>query len=238
MSLDQTLDRILGGEPFLLGVDFDGTLAPLVEHPDLATADSKAVDALKSIAGSENVDVVVVSGRGLADLRERLGDIPGATLVGEHGNDVGGVTDTSPAVSDAEALIRQLAEEAGDATVESKQHSVTLHYRHLDDAAAEPFLTRIREWAEGHDDLAVLEGKKVIEVTAAGRDKGDAIMELAGERTVVYIGDDTTDESVFEVLRRGDLGIKVGEGPSAAPYRVEDVGGVVRILEKIALASR
>lgn len=238
MSLDQALDRILGGGPFLLGVDFDGTLAPLVGHPDLATPNSTAVEALKSLAASENVDVVVVSGRALADLRERLGDIPGATLVGEHGNDVGGVTDLSPVVADAEELIRQLAKEAGEATVERKLHSVSFHYRHLDDEAARPFLTRIRDWAEGHDDLTVLEGKKVIEVSAASRNKGEAIMELAGERTVVYIGDDTTDETVFLVLRQGDLGIKVGEGPSAASCRVEDVGGVVRILERIALASR
>lgn len=238
MSLDQALDRILGGGPFLLGVDFDGTLAPLVDHPDLAIPDSGALDALRSVAGSGDVEVVVVSGRALADLRERLGDIPGATLVGEHGNDNGGATGTNPVVADAEALIRKLAREAGGATVERKLHSVTFHYRHLDDETAHPFLARIREWAEGHDDVTVLEGKKVIEVSTAIRGKGDAIMQLAGERAVVYIGDDTTDETVFEVLRQGDLGIKVGEGPTAASYRVEDVAGVVRILKKIALASR
>jgi trehalose-6-phosphatase len=71
----------------------------------------------------------------------------------------------------------------------------------------------------------------------AARTKGDAILELAGGRPALYIGDDTTDETVFAVLGPLDVGIKVGEGETEAPYRVEDVDGVVTILEKIALAS-
>lgn len=236
MSLDDDLGRVLDSGGFLLGLDFDGTLAPLVEHPDLAVPDPRAVELIAQLASREEIDVAVISGRARSDLEERLGNVTGVVLVGEHGNDMGGATAPNKVVSQAEAFIRQVARDAGGATVEVKPSSVTFHYRHLESDQAEPFLDRIREWASAHE-IRLLEGKKVIELTTATSDKGDAIKELAGERPIVYLGDDVTDETVFEVMGPDDVGIKVGEGPTSASHRVEDVDEVVRILEKIALAS-
>ncbi|MGH3649194.1 MAG: trehalose-phosphatase, partial [Acidimicrobiia bacterium] len=68
---------------------------------------------------------------------------------------------------------------------------------------------------------------------------GDAVRDLANRgAAVLYIGDDITDETVFEVLGDADVGIKVGSGPTAAKFRVESVSDVVAILEMIDLASR
>ncbi len=237
LSLDDDLGRVLDSGGFLLGLDFDGTLAPLVDHPDLAVPDPRAVELIAQLASREEIDVAVISGRAKNDLRERLGEVTGVVLVGEHGNDMGEATAPNEVVSQAEAFIRELAADAGGATVEVKPNSVTFHYRHLEDEQAEPFLDRIREWSSSRDEIRMLEGKKVIELTTAKSDKGDAIKELAGDRPIVYLGDDVTDETVFEVLGPDDLGVKVGEGPTAASHRVEDVDEVVRILEKIALAS-
>lgn len=238
MSLDYDLDRVLDSGGLLLGLDFDGTLAPLVKHPDLAVPDPRAVDLIAELAARDTIEVAVISGRARSDLKARLGEVAGVVLVGEHGNDIGGTTAPNKVVSQAEAFIRQLADEAGGATVEVKPSSVTFHYRHLEDEQAGPFLDRIREWASSREEIRLLEGKKVIELTTATSDKGDAIKQLAGDRPIVYLGDDVTDETVFEVLSPGDVGIKVGEGPTSASHRVEDVDEVVRILEKIALASR
>ncbi len=238
MRLEQAVERLAAQGPFLLGIDFDGTLAPIVDHPDMAEPDPTALEILRDLAAREAVDVAVVSGRGLTDLQERLGDVPGATLVGEHGNDIGDHSDRDPLIGEATDMIRELAAEAGGLTVETKTSSVTFHYRGLDEEDAEPYLRRIRDWAAPRTDIHVMEGKKVIELSTATRDKGDAIRDLAGERPVIYIGDDTTDESVFEVLGDHDVGVKVGEGPTAARYRLKDVPAVVTILEKIALASR
>ncbi|MFP3882254.1 MAG: trehalose-phosphatase [Actinomycetota bacterium] len=238
LSLDADLSRVLDSGDFLLGLDFDGTLAPIVEHPDLAVPDPRAVDLIAELASRDAIEVAVISGRARSDLQARLGDVKGVVLVGEHGNDMGGATVPNKVISEAETFIRQLAAEAGGATVEVKPNSVTFHYRHLEDEQAEPFLDRIREWARSREEIRLLEGKKVIELTTATSDKGDAIKELAGGRPIVYLGDDVTDETVFEVLGPEDVGIKVGEGPTGAPHRVEHVDEVVRILETIALASR
>lgn len=238
LSLEQTLGRFASRGPFLLGVDFDGTLAPLVDHPDLAYPEPRAVELLADLARRDGIDVAIVSGRALSDLRERLGEVPGAILVGEHGNDSGEAGIQDPLISEAIALVEEVAQDAGGASVERKPSSVTFHYRNLDEVTADKCLSRIREWADRHEGMRILEGKSVIELTMATRTKGDAIRDLAQGRGVIYIGDDTTDETVFEVLTTNDIGVKVGEGPTAASHQVEDIGGVVRILEAIALASR
>jgi len=238
LSLDDDLSRVLDSGEFLLGLDFDGTLAPLVEHPDLAVPDPRAVELVADLASRDTIELAVISGRARSDLRARLGEVEGVVLVGEHGNDMGGTTAPNKIVSQAEAFIRELADQAGGATVEVKPSSVTFHYRHLTDEQSEPFLDRIREWASSREEIRLLEGKKVVELTTATSNKGDAIKELAGDRPIVYLGDDVTDETVFEILGPGDVGIKVGEGSTSASHRVEDVDEVVRILEKIALASR
>lgn len=238
MNVFDAVERLAARGDLLLGVDFDGTLAPIVDHPDQATPHPEALEVLRDLAARDDIQVAVVSGRALADLRARLGEVPAAILIGEHGNDIGDEPDDDPLIGQATAMIRALSDEAGGVTVETKPKSVTFHYRNLDDDRAEGFLDRIRTWANRHEGVRVMEGKKVIELSTATKTKADAIRELAGERPVIYMGDDTTDESVFEVLSADDIGVKVGEGATAAQFRVKDVAEVVAILRKIALASR
>lgn len=238
-DLTDAIDRLMSAGSMVLGVDFDGTLAPLVDHPDDAVPDERALDLLRSISTRPDVLVAIVSGRGLADLRARVGEVAGVTYVGEHGNDVDGSSvEPNPTLDEAVALIDRLAAIHPGATVERKRQSVTFHTRSLTPAAKGEIASTIRTWADSRDDIALIEGKEVFELTAATGNKGDAMLRLAGEDPMIYIGDDTTDETVFEVLRARDIGVKVGEGETLAPYRVKDVAGVVRILEQIALASR
>jgi trehalose-phosphatase len=236
LSTEEAIDRLISSGQVLVGVDFDGTLAPIVDHPDDAVVDERALRLLGELARRPGVEVAVVSGRALDDLRARLGEVPGATLIGEHGNDVGDDSSPDPVIEEAAAMVHDIADPLG-ATVERKQRSVTFHYRNLAEDEAEKSLDQIRAWAQQQHALAVLEGKQVIELSTGTRNKGDAIRELAGSAGIVYIGDDATDETVFKVLGPEDVGIKVGDGDTAASHRVKDIDEVVRILTQIALAS-
>jgi trehalose 6-phosphate phosphatase len=238
LTLDGAIARFTAHPDVLIGVDFDGTLAPIVHHPDMAEPDPRALAALRTIAVQPGRMLAVVSGRGLTDLRTRLGDIEGAVFIGEHGNDVGEELETDSLVPAMATLVDEAARALPGALTEVKTRSVTFHYRNVDEDSARPALETIKAWVERHPEVEVIEGKKVVELTTAARTKGDAILELAGGRPILYIGDDTTDETVFAVLGPIDVGIKVGEGETEAPYRVKDVDGVVTILEMIALASR
>jgi trehalose-phosphatase len=221
----------------LLAVDFDGTIAPLVDHPDSAVPVPEAVEYLRQLAAVEHVEVAVVSGRSLADLRLRLGEVPGAILVGEHGNDIGEEVEVGDAIEEARRFVE--AVRAGrEIVVEHKPRSVTFHTRMLEPDAKQDAVSTLRTWAAEHPDVTILEGKEVVELSVADLTKGDAIVGLASEVDVVlYIGDDTTDEAVFAVLRADDVGVKVGPGPTAARYRVDDVNDVVEVLRVLALAS-
>lgn len=236
LSLEEVIERLMSRDRVLVGIDFDGTIAPIVDHPGDAVPDQRAVEVLTDLAERPDIEVAVVSGRSLDDLRLRLGDVPGATFVGEHGNDIGFESIEDPLITEAAAMIDALAEGLG-ATVERKPRSVTFHYRNLGEEEGEKALVRIRAWAQDRSELRILEGKKVIELSTATRNKGDVIRELAGPASIIYIGDDITDESVFEILGPDDIGVKVGDGPTAATHRVADVDGVVKILTQIALSS-
>lgn len=237
MNLDEAINRLMTRDRVLLAVDFDGTLAQLVDHPDDARADSAAVDALTRLAGTSGVDVVVISGRSLADLTTRLGTLPGVTMVGEHGNDSGSVVAPSPVIDSARQFLETL--KAGrDVVVETKPRSVSFHTRRLSESETEEAVSRLRIWAHEHPEVTLLEGKQVLEISIATRTKGDAIRDLATDvEAIIYIGDDTTDETVFAVLGPDDIGIKVGPGPTAARFRVANVPEVVDLLHAAALAS-
>jgi trehalose-phosphatase len=221
----------------LLGIDFDGTLAPLVDDPADSVPDERAVELLTVLASRPNVSVVVVSGRSHLDLGNRLGSVPGVNLIGEHGNDTGAEKAVSPVVTDAARFLHVLRGER-DAVIETKSSSVTFHTRRLTDGEKREAAETIRIWAAEHPETTLLQGKEVLELSVADRTKGDAILDLKDTVDgVIYIGDDTTDETVFAVLAPDDVGIKVGPGPSAARFRVADVSEVVELLEVAALAS-
>ncbi|MGB8362612.1 MAG: trehalose-phosphatase [Acidimicrobiia bacterium] len=237
MTLTRALAEVMRLDTVVIGTDFDGTLAPIVEHPDLAVPDRRAVDSLRALARMPGVEVVVVSGRSLSDLRERLGEIPGVSLIGEHGNDIG-VEEPKPEVlKEAIALIGELGKATPGSTVEIKQRSVTFHTRRVAAPLADDALAALRDWAAGHAGITVLEGKEVLELSVGTRTKADAVLEVGAEAdAIIFIGDDRTDETVFERLHPEDVGVKVGEGDTAARFRVDDVAAVADLLETLVFS--
>ena len=123
--------------------------------------------------------------------------------------------------------------------VEDKGGAFAVHYRRApDEAAARSALER---WARGAPDaLEPVWGKKVVELRVRGVSKGVAVAAHAArhpERTPVYLGDDVTDEDAFRALnaaRPDAVTVKVGEGETAARYRLPDVGAVVGYLRGFA----
>ena len=234
--VDDLIDRILVSEEVLFGIDFDGTLAPLVAHPDQAAADPRAISALERIAGAPGVEVAIVSGRGWADLHTRTGDVAGVSLVGGHGTETGpgGESDDLTRV---EERLTSAVESLPGAWIEHKNHSLGLHYRAVDSGDLRQVLDDLREWVTGQSNLHLLESKRILEIGARPLSKAAAMADLKesfGSDIMVYIGDDTTDESVFEAMTMDDIGIKVGGGDTAARSRLDGPDDVTRFLEALA----
>jgi trehalose 6-phosphate phosphatase len=194
---------------------------------------------LARLAAVDGVTVALVSGRGVADLRTTSGLTGPYRWVGSHGAEFdGSLTRALTAQRDdlADLLAPVVAVTTG-ARLEVKPASVAVHVRQVDDRdAATALLDKVRTLADSS--LTMKPGKDVLELAVTGADKGSALLRLAGELgaiATVYLGDDVTDEDGFRALGPDDVTIKVGDGETAARYRVPDPAGALAVLERLAV---
>lgn len=231
--LAEALRAAAGAETLLIASDYDGTLAPIVANPDEAVPHEEALDALVRLAAMPGVAGLIVSGRSLAALRQLTGAPDGVTLIGTHGIERDSGVDPGLEVA-VDGLVRALTEVAdryAGTVVEAKPVGAAFHYRNAHDP--EPAAEAARGVARRLGGR-ILDGKMVVEVLLAEGTKGtavDAMRHDLGADAVVFLGDDVTDEDVFDVLGTDDVGVKVGPGDTLAVHRVDDVGGVAAALQ-------
>ena len=237
----------------VLFLDYDGTLTPLQARPQDARLGDATRQALEQALRTPQVDVVVVSGRSLADLKEMVG-VPGLTLVGNHGFEIEG-----PGISyrhpGAERFLAALAAAARDlaaldaegAWVEHKGITITYHLRAVSSGIREKAQRRAEKVFRKHK-LRVLSGHDAVE----GRPpvdwhKGHAALLVVGRRhgvqwparvRALYVGDDATDEDAFRSLR--GMGRSICVSPvtpaagTAADFRLPDPDAVVQLIRWLA----
>ncbi|WP_255364934.1 trehalose-phosphatase [Cellulosimicrobium sp. I38E] len=244
----------------LVALDFDGTLAPLVDDPHaarMAPSARAAVDRLGRVLAGTTTRLALVSGRHLADLAERSEPPVGTFLVGSHGAETGVVTpsgleavpleltaDQADALATLRAGLADAVAGREGAWVQDKPSAAVLHTRlasPADTRAAEDVADAVAERLGLH----AMHGKDVVEVAVVETSKGEAVDRLRdvvgqdagladGRTRVLYAGDDTTDETAFAVLGPGDLGVKVGDGETRATVRVPDADGLAAALDLLA----
>lgn len=228
------IEELAATKRLLVASDFDGTLAEIVEDPDLATPLARSKAALEALAGTEGTTVAVISGRRRAELVERF-DHPSFILIGEHGADHGdGTGPESPALAEARLLVDSVAQATPGSRVEHKARSVGFHYRLVEDP--HDIVEDLRRRASSILGLKLVEGKKIIELTDSSVDKGVALTELKreiGADRVLFMGDDVTDETAFATLGPGDFGVHVGLGPSLANVTVPDPSTLADLLDTL-----
>ncbi|AQA02599.1 trehalose-phosphatase [Mycobacterium sp. MS1601] len=232
------LSRAAASPVLLVTSDFDGTLAPIVNHPGDARPLPAAATALRALAQLPSTSAALISGRALADLGTLSGLAGEVALVGSHGAEF----DTGFAHEIDAALLQTIIDELDaiaarypGVTVEPKPASVALHVRNADPADGDAALVEARAASQAWDAQATA-GKAVLEFAVITTDKGEAIDILRARfraDAVVFFGDDVTDEKAFRRLRGGDVGVKVGPGDTAAGYRInspEDVAAALELL--------
>lgn len=217
----------------LFFLDYDGTLAPLVDDPLAAAPHPEAPALLERLAA--RYPVWIVTGRHLRDLDALLG-LP-LRAVGLHGMQEGVIGEAPrsllpQAAAEALARCRATAPQGDGLWLEDKETAFALHYRRAADPEAAR--RRLEAWAAGvPEGLVPIWGKHVVELRPEGFSKGVAVARLARahpEHTPLYLGDDVTDEDAFRALGGAAVTVKVGEGETAARYRLPDVEAVVRYL--------
>jgi trehalose-phosphatase len=242
-ALEEALETIARVPVLLVASDYDGTLAPIVENPADARPDRESMVALRVLSTLPNTHVAVISGRALCDLAQLTGGPEEVHLVGSHGSefDPDFARRLDPKVTELrERIYADLARIAmkGDGfLVEHKPASVAFHYRNADESAAAAALKDVEDGPASYEGVVTKHGKKVVELGVVSTSKGaalDTIRARVGASAALFMGDDVTDEDAFATLRGPDIGIKVGEGDSAAPYRIGDPHEVARLLARLA----
>ena len=231
--------------------DFDGTLSEIVDDPDAATLVPGAAKALTSLAAL--YPVAVLSGRGLSDIRERIG-IPGLWYAGSHGFEMvspdGSAYSNETAAAAVPALETAAADLAGrfaaieGVAVEHKRYAVAVHYRNAAAHAAPSISAAVHDIGRQLG-LKVTTGRKVIELRPdIDWDKGRTLRwivdRITGQEPLlpIFIGDDLTDEDAFDAVLHDGIGIVArhtedGDRATGARYSLDDPNRVREFIERL-----
>ena len=203
----------------LIGVDFDGTLEPIIDNPDEAFAHPAAVAALSRLGPMVGV-IAVITGRP-ARTAVRLGGfqtvsgLSSMVVLGQYGVERWDADTDEFSIPPEPASITAVANELPrilaelgltDVRVEHKGRAIGVHTREMGDSvsAFERLAEPLEELAARHG-LLIEPGKNVLEIRAPGFDKGDALRHLVDEkhiRQVVFAGDDLGDLPAFRAVEQ------------------------------------
>lgn len=246
-ALHAALGQLARSPRLLVSSDYDGVLAPIVADPAAARPLPGAISALRQLAELPGTAVALISGRSRADLAERSGlsgESGEVRLVGGHGAELAeGLHLTAEQAALHQRLARALAELVArhqGVWLESKPASLVVHTRPATPEVATAARSAAMAGPGSWPGVTAGTGKEVVELSVVPTDKGTALTTLRKQTAadaVVFLGDDVTDENAFAVLGDGDVGVKVGEGPTRARFRVPDPPAALRVLE-LLLAAR
>lgn len=219
-------------------LDLDGTLLDIIEHPHHVTVDDELLRLLKALGRASGGALAIISGRTAADI-DRLLANAGFCVAGQHGaerRDFSGKMHRHAvpldALEEARRSLWALAAKHPALVLEDKGVNLALHFRTAPGLRDEVLGAARRLAGESGGAFEVQLGKMVVELRPSGKDKGVAIAEFLEEapfkgHTPVFVGDDLTDEFGFAMINRvGGHSVKVGEGESAARWRLPDAAAV------------
>jgi len=222
----------------LFFLDYDGTLAPIVDDPSAAVPHPEIPPLLELL--DDAFPLWIVTGRDLGQLAPLL-NMP-LRAIGLHGAQSGVIGEEvnhrmSDEAAEAISALRSSLPSIEGARVEEKSQAFAVHYRQAENP--HDARERLEAWADAMPEmLDVIWGKKVVELRPKGLTKGTAVKEAVVEhpgRTPVYLGDDVTDEDAFEALGgidRPAITVKVGDGETLASHRLGDPSEVAAYLKK------
>ncbi|HET7200847.1 MAG TPA: trehalose-phosphatase [Burkholderiales bacterium] len=219
-------------------LDLDGTLLDIADHPGTVHIDGQLLRLLKALRGAAGGAMALISGRPVADI-DRLLAGSGFCVAGQHGAERRDFSGTMhrhdvprAALEEARRRFGLMAMKHPALVLEDKGVNLALHFRSAPELRGE-MQDAVHSLArELGGEFEVQLGKMVVELRPTGKDKGVAIAEFLEEapfrgRLPVFVGDDLTDEFGFALINRvGGHSVKVGEGESAARWRLPDSAAV------------
>jgi trehalose 6-phosphate phosphatase len=259
-SWESVTNKIQAARHVLLMFDFDGTLTPIVDTPEIADLHVQTRVLLRGLSRYKKFTVAVISGRALNDLQSKIA-VPGIIYAGNHGLEIEGpelsfihpiTEEIKPALRIMGIVLKKALGAIQGAMVEDKGITLSIHYRLVDDGKAQQVKDIVENTvgvAEMLGKVRTRSGKMVYEIMpAVSWDKGKAVKYImkrygrGGRQSgllPIYFGDDLTDEDAFKVIESyGGTAIYVGDEnkQSAAGYYLKsnwEVDDFMRLLLRL-----
>ncbi|MCX8033545.1 MAG: trehalose-phosphatase [Thermoleophilia bacterium] len=231
-------------------LDFDGTLTPIVSHPEMVSVSTATDNTLRALGA--RYPVCVVSGRDLPNLRKHL-RVPNIYYAGDHGHRLEGpkgsgielkidARNSDELMHFAQELRQELHGLEG-VILELKQTSLSVHHRLASDEARALVEKAVQDAVRGASSLCLRRGKMVLELRPCHPwNKGSVVgwlLEKLGldknRACPICIGDDLTDEDMYEAVAEWGIGIVVAEEldrPTQAKYSLRNPDEVLEFLGK------
>lgn len=232
----------------LLLIDYDGTVRGFVSGHEqhLAKPSRKLLHMIEQFSIQPGTHVCIVSGRTRDALESWFGHLP-ISLIAEHGawiKDGGEWSQDQSSFKEQKKkilpLLKQYAERTAGARIEEKSFALVWHYRKVATELAYARNARLKHDLHNllsDSDIGVYSGNKIIEIKPHAINKGVAanvMLAMYPSDFVLCLGDDYTDEDMFDVLPEEAYSIKVGPGATHAHFRLGSVEEVIKFLKPLA----
>ncbi|MEN1783831.1 MAG: bifunctional alpha,alpha-trehalose-phosphate synthase (UDP-forming)/trehalose-phosphatase [Bacteroidota bacterium] len=242
---DNVLNDYRNAQNRLLFFDYDGTLAGFHKDPQKASPDEALYQLLDHLHQQPNTTLFLISGRDKTTFTKWFLHKQYNMIV-EHGVWISRKGEPFKLLEKVKGewmdKIRPVLESFVDRTpgsfIEEKNYSMAWHYRNTDPDFGKKRaneLTTVLTSLIGNDDISVLNGNKVLEVKSSNVNKGRASVRMLAEDQydfIFAIGDDWTDEFMFQELPKTAVTVKVGLQKTQAKYHVEGVTKVRELLQE------
>ena len=229
----------------LLFIDYDGTLAGFHKDPQKASPDKELYALLDSIDKQKNTDMYLISGRDKETFTKWF--LPKKyNMIVEHGVWISQEGEEFRMLENVkkdwmekiQPVLESFVDRTPGSFIEEKNYSLAWHYRNTDPDFGQKRaneLNTVLTSLIGTDDLSVLNGNKVMEIKSSNVNKGRAAMRIYAEEEydfVFAIGDDWTDEFMFQELPESSITVKVGRQKTQARYYVDSIKNVRDLLSR------
>lgn len=229
----------------LLFIDYDGTLAAFKNDPQKASPDEELYKLLDIISAQPNTDMYLISGRDKETftkwfLHKKYNMIvEHGVWISQNGEEFRMLENVKKEwMQKIHPVLESFVDRTPGSFIEEKNYSLAWHYRKTDPDFGNKRATELNTVLTSliaNDDLSVLNGNKVMEIKSSNVNKGRAAMRVYNDDTydfVFAIGDDWTDEFMFQELPESAITVKVGHQKTQAKYYVDGTADVRKLLKR------